>query len=105
MPQERKAEPLTKEQVQDRVVLCLVNEVGFCMGENRLTHPIDAEMGLIFGIGSPAFRGGPLHDIDHRGARNILQGLETLRGKWGERFSPAPDLVRAAGENRIRFTG
>ena len=100
----RKDAPLGKEEVRDRVVLCLVNEVGFCMGENVLTNPIDAEMGLIFGIGFPSFRGGPLHYIDHRGIGNIVQGLETLREKWGERFSPAPYLVQASGENRKLFT-
>ncbi len=100
----RKALSLGKEEIQDRVVLCLINEVGFCMGENILTNPIDAEMGLIFGIGFPPFRGGPLHYIDQRGAGNVVQGLESLQKKRGERFKPAPYLVQAAKGNRKLFT-
>ncbi len=101
---DRGALPLNKEEIQDRVVLCLINEVGFCMGENILTNPVDAEMGLIFGIGFPTFRGGPLHYIDQRGAGNVVQSLESLRKKWGDRFKPAPYLVQAAKENRKLFT-
>jgi 3-hydroxyacyl-CoA dehydrogenase/enoyl-CoA hydratase/3-hydroxybutyryl-CoA epimerase len=100
----RKALPLSKEEIQDRVVLCLINEVGFCMGENILTNPIDAEMGLIFGIGFPPFRGGPLHYIDQRGVGKVVQGLESFQKKWGDRFKPAPYLVQAAKENRKLFT-
>lgn len=100
----RRALSPTKEEIQERVVLCLINEVGFCMGENIVTNPIDAEMGLIFGIGFPPFRGGPLHYIDQRGAGNVLQGLESLKKRWGERFAPAPYLVQAAKENRKLFT-
>lgn len=101
---DRKALPLTKEEIQERVALCLINEVGFCMGENILTNPIDAEMGLIFGIGFPPFRGGPLHYVDQRGAGNIVQSLEALQNKWGERFKPASYLVEAARENRKLFS-
>ena len=87
-----------------RQALAFINEVGFCMGENILTNPIDAEMGLIFGIGFPPFRGGPLHYIDQRGVGKVLQGLESFQKKWGDRFKPAPYLVQAAKENRKLFT-
>jgi 3-hydroxyacyl-CoA dehydrogenase/enoyl-CoA hydratase/3-hydroxybutyryl-CoA epimerase len=100
----RKALPLGKEEIQERVVLCLINEVGFCMGENILTNPIDAEMGLIFGIGFPPFRGGPLHYVDQRGADKVVQSLTSLQKKWGDRLKPAPYLVQAAKENRKLFT-
>ena len=81
----------------------LLNEVGFCMGENIVTNTVDAEMGLIFGIGFPPFRGGPLHAIDEMGVDRVVEILGRLEAKWGSRFKAAPYLVSAAKEKRKLF--
>jgi len=99
----RKNAALSREAILDRVVMNLLNEVGFCMGEGIVTDPLDAEMGLIFGIGFPAFRGGPLHAIDQMGVERIVETLTNLEAKWGSRFKVAPYLVSAAKEKRTLY--
>ena len=91
---------LTKEEIEERIVVNLLNEVGFCMGENIVTNPVDAEMGLVLGIGFPPFRGGPLHAIDEIGADRLVDKMGKLESKWGSRFKAAPYLVSAARERR-----
>jgi 3-hydroxyacyl-CoA dehydrogenase/enoyl-CoA hydratase/3-hydroxybutyryl-CoA epimerase len=83
--------------------MALINEVGFCLSENILTNYNDAEIGLIYGIGFPPFRGGPLHYIDHRGAGEIVNSLRTLENEWGSRFTPSPSLVEAAEKGTVFF--
>ena len=94
---------LTREEIQERIVMNLLNEVGFCMGENIVTNPVDAEMGLVLGIGFPPFRGGPLHAIDEMGVERVVETMGKLESKWGSRFKAAPYLVSAAREKRKLF--
>ncbi len=94
---------LTRQEIQDRIVMYLLNEVGFCMGENIVTNAVDAEMGMIFGIGFPPFRGGPLHAIDEMGVDCVVETFGKLESKWGARFKAAPYLVSAAQEKRKLF--
>jgi len=94
---------LTKEEIQERIVMYLLNEVGFCMGENIVTNAVDAEMGMVFGIGFPPFRGGPLHAIDEIGVEHVVEKLNRLEAKWGPRFKASLYLVSAAYEKRKLF--
>ncbi len=94
---------LTREEIQERIVMNLLNEVGFCMGENIVTNTVDAEMGLVLGIGFPPFRGGPLHAIDEMGIERVVEILGRLETKWGGHFKAAPYLVSAAKEKRKLF--
>jgi len=41
--------------------------------------PRDADIGAIFGIGFPAFRGGPLRMIDDLGAGRVVETLYQLQ--------------------------
>ncbi len=92
---------LTGEDIEERIVMNLLNEVGFCRGENIVTNTVDAEMGLVFGIGFPPFRGGPLHAVDQIGAEGVVGILGKLEKKWGARFKAAPYLIQAAREKRL----
>jgi len=97
----REDKKLAKEDIVERIVMNLLNEVGFCMGEDIVTNTVDAEMGLVFGIGFPPFRGGPLHVMDEIGAGRVVETLGKLEAKWGPRFRCAPYIVRAARDNRV----
>lgn len=96
----RKNLDMGKDDVQERIIMALINEVGFCMGENIVTNYNDAEIGLIYGIGFPPFRGGPLHYVDFLGIHNLVDTFENLESKWGTRFKPAPYWIEGAQEGR-----
>jgi 3-hydroxyacyl-CoA dehydrogenase/enoyl-CoA hydratase/3-hydroxybutyryl-CoA epimerase len=61
--------------------------------ENVVRSPRDADIGAVFGIGFPAFRGGPLRMIDDLGPARVVETLYQLQEQFGERFQPAPSLL------------
>jgi 3-hydroxyacyl-CoA dehydrogenase/enoyl-CoA hydratase/3-hydroxybutyryl-CoA epimerase len=54
--------------------------------------PRDGDLGAIFGIGYPPFRGGPLRYLDALGAAQAVETLEDLAATVGPRFEPAQVL-------------
>jgi 3-hydroxyacyl-CoA dehydrogenase/enoyl-CoA hydratase/3-hydroxybutyryl-CoA epimerase len=79
--------------VQRRLVYAMLNEAAMACAENVVRTPRDADIGAIFGIGFPAFRGGPLRMIDDLGAGRVVETLYQLQEQFGERFRPAPALL------------
>jgi len=87
-------------EMQDRCVLPMINEAAMCLSESIVRRPADVDVGMIFGTGFPPFRGGLLRYADARGIDNIASKLETLAGKYGERFKPAALLVEMKRSDR-----
>ncbi len=87
------------EEIQMRLVLAFVNEALRCLGEGILRSPRDGDVGAIFGLGFPPFRGGPFRYVDSIGPGEILRRTESYRDRFGARFEPAPTLVNLAKNN------
>ena len=84
------------EAVRRRMVYAMLNESARAMAEDVVRSPRDGDIGAIFGIGFPPFRGGPLRMIDSLGAAAVVRTLEDLVRDYGERFTPAEPLVEMA---------
>jgi 3-hydroxyacyl-CoA dehydrogenase/enoyl-CoA hydratase/3-hydroxybutyryl-CoA epimerase len=84
-------------QVEQRLVYIMLNEAALAVSEGVVRSPRDGDIGAIFGIGFPAFRGGPLRLLDSLGPDTVVRTLEDLAVRYGPRFSPAPALVQMAG--------
>jgi 3-hydroxyacyl-CoA dehydrogenase/enoyl-CoA hydratase/3-hydroxybutyryl-CoA epimerase len=87
-------------EIQDRLVFAFLNEAVLCLQEGILRSPRDGDVGAIFGLGFPAFLGGPFRYLDHLGARFATSMLERLSARHGERFRPADLLVTMAKEGK-----
>jgi 3-hydroxyacyl-CoA dehydrogenase/enoyl-CoA hydratase/3-hydroxybutyryl-CoA epimerase len=90
-------------EIAQRCVLQMVNEAVYCLGEGILRSARDGDVGAVFGLGFPPFRGGPFRYIDAVGAREIVRRLEEYEKAHGVRFRPAPLLLDMARENRVFF--
>ena len=86
--------------MQQRCVLAMVNEAARCLEERILRSPRDGDVGAVFGIGFPPFRGGPFRYVDAVGAAHIVRQLEVYHGRFAPRFEPAALLVELAREGR-----
>ena len=95
-PQEKNS-PATIEQ---RLVYIMLNEAAMAVDEGVVRSPRDGDIGAIFGIGYPPFRGGPLRVIDDLAASNVVRTLNELAAAYGERFRPCPALVSMAEAGR-----
>ncbi|HEX7622785.1 MAG TPA: fatty acid oxidation complex subunit alpha FadJ [Anaeromyxobacteraceae bacterium] len=100
LPGGRARKKVSLDEIQERVVLQLVNEAIRCLGEGILRSARDGDIGAIFGLGFPAFLGGPFRYADGIGAKALLERLERWHDKFGDRFEPAPLLVEHARDGR-----
>jgi 3-hydroxyacyl-CoA dehydrogenase/enoyl-CoA hydratase/3-hydroxybutyryl-CoA epimerase len=96
----RPTDEVDKDLVERRLVYAMLNEAALACADRVVRSPRDADIGAIFGIGFPAFRGGPLRMIDDIGAGRVVETLYQLQEQLGERFRPAPallDMSRSGG--------
>ena len=73
-----------------------MNEAAHCLGEGILRSARDGDVGAVFGLGWPPFRGGPFRYADTLGAAHVVERLRAYQGRFGARFTPAPSLLQAA---------
>ncbi|HEX9582006.1 MAG TPA: 3-hydroxyacyl-CoA dehydrogenase NAD-binding domain-containing protein [Gemmatimonadales bacterium] len=88
------AVPVTEAQA--RMVYALLNEAALALDEGVVRSARDGDVGAVFGIGYPAFLGGPLRYLDTIGPERAVDELRRLESAWGGRFRPAPLLLRLA---------
>ena len=91
------------EQIATRCWLQMVNEAAHCFGEGVLRSARDGDIGAIFGLGFPPFRGGPFRFADHYGIAALVAELQRHQQLYGKRFAPAPVLLDMAARNQTFY--
>ena len=86
----RPVEDADAAMVERRLVHAMLNEAAMALDEGAVRSPRDGDIGALFGIGYPAFRGGPLRTIDDLTATRAVDVLRDLEDVHGRRFTPAP---------------
>jgi 3-hydroxyacyl-CoA dehydrogenase/enoyl-CoA hydratase/3-hydroxybutyryl-CoA epimerase len=92
----REVESSDSTWVERRLVYAMLNEAAMAWSDGVVRSSRDGDLGAVFGIGFPAFRGGPLRMIDDLGAERVVETLRRLEDQFGPRFSPAAALVDMA---------
>ena len=82
--------------VRNRLAYLMLNEAAMAFAEGVVRSPRDGDIGAVFGIGFPPFRGGPLRAIDAEGPETTVRMLQDLALAFGERFAPCDALVQLA---------
>ncbi len=83
-------------EIRQRCVFAMLNEAARCLEDGIIRSERDGDVGAVFGIGFPPFRGGPFRYIDSIGAATLVAQLEELNSRFPGRFEPAERLLRAA---------
>jgi 3-hydroxyacyl-CoA dehydrogenase/enoyl-CoA hydratase/3-hydroxybutyryl-CoA epimerase len=91
---------LAGDEIRRRCALAMINEAARCLEENIVRGPRDGDIGAVFGIGFPPFRGGPFRYIDSLGAVEVVRQLAALDAKHPGRFEPCALLLRMASETQ-----
>ncbi len=87
---------VTGDEIALRCGLAMVNEALRTLGDGIVRSARDGDIGAIFGVGFPPFRGGPFRYTDVLGAAEVLRRIRSLEQRFGARFEPAPLLVEMA---------
>jgi 3-hydroxyacyl-CoA dehydrogenase / enoyl-CoA hydratase / 3-hydroxybutyryl-CoA epimerase len=90
-------------EIQERLALVMVNEAVRTLEEGVLRSARDGDVGAVFGIGFPPFRGGPFWYVDTEGAQSVLERLRALEVRFGKRYAPAAMLEEMARDGRRFF--
>ena len=90
-------------QIQHRTVLAMLNEAARCLAEGVIRSARDGDVGAVFGIGFPPFRGGPFRYMDSLGVKIVVQRLEDLNARFPGRFEPADLLLEMARRNQTFY--
>jgi 3-hydroxyacyl-CoA dehydrogenase/enoyl-CoA hydratase/3-hydroxybutyryl-CoA epimerase len=88
--------PIPAEEIQERLALHMVNEAARCLEEGILRSARDGDVGAVFGLAFPPFRGGPFFWVDQVGASVVVERLERLAVRHGPRYEPAAVLRERA---------
>ena len=90
-------------QIQQRTVLAMLNEAARCLSDGIIRSPRDGDVGAVFGIGFPPFRGGPFRYMDSLGVKIVVQRLEDLNARFPGRYEPAEMLLEMARRNQTFY--
>jgi 3-hydroxyacyl-CoA dehydrogenase/enoyl-CoA hydratase/3-hydroxybutyryl-CoA epimerase len=88
---------LQMSQARERMVLLMVNEAAACLSEGLAADSATIDLAMVLGTGWAPHRGGPLAHGEERGWQKVVETLEELTGRFGERFRPCPAL-RSQGQ-------
>ena len=90
------------DEIQRRTVLPMLNEAVRCLEDGIIRSARDGDIGAVFGIGFPPFRGGPFRFIDALGASTVVAQLDALNVRYPGRYEPAA-LLRNKAISGDRF--
>src|SRR5207245_2090201 len=88
-----------QEEITDRLFLPMLVEASRVLSEGIVRDPGDVDMGLILGIGFPAFRGGILRWADSQELGKVLDKLKKY-DNLGPRFQPTEAMRKLAAEGK-----
>ncbi|MCU0619747.1 MAG: 3-hydroxyacyl-CoA dehydrogenase family protein, partial [Gemmatimonadaceae bacterium] len=93
---------VAKERIVERCVYAMLNEAVLALEDGVLRSARDGDIGAVFGIGFPPFRGGPFRYIDRVGAARVVGVLDALERDFPGRYQAAATL-RAMASAGTRF--
>jgi 3-hydroxyacyl-CoA dehydrogenase/enoyl-CoA hydratase/3-hydroxybutyryl-CoA epimerase len=76
----------------------MLDEAVRCLDDGVLASPRDGDVGAVFGIGYPPFRGGPFRTLDALGPALVVRALDTFALHHPGRFAPGARLTAVASE-------
>jgi 3-hydroxyacyl-CoA dehydrogenase / enoyl-CoA hydratase / 3-hydroxybutyryl-CoA epimerase len=96
------ADQLSRERLQRRMVLLMINEAARCLEEEVVTAPEDVDFAMVMGTGFAPFRGGPLRYADSVGLSRVVHELQHEVDMGDAYFTPC-SLLRRKAQNQETF--
>ena len=88
--------PPSRDELEKRMVLLMVNEAARCLEEGIVGTPGDVDFAMVMGTGFAPFRGGPLRWSDSEGTAKIVEELSRLADSAGPHYAPCARLREMA---------
>lgn len=92
------------DEIVERMMIPLCIELVRCLEDGIVASPAEADMGLIYGIGFPPFRGGALHYLDQMGLANFCEMAKKYEA-LGPLYQPTEKMKQMAAAGETYFPG
>lgn len=96
-------ESMSESEIQMRVILPMINEASYILDEKIVEEAGDVDLGLIFGIGFPPFRGGLLRYADSEGLDRILNAINGHAESVDKDRYEASGYLKMLVDNKKKF--
>ena len=93
-------EGISDEDIIDRMMLPMLMESSRCLEDKIVQTPVEVDMGLIYGLGFPPFRGGIFRWADSVGLSDLLQSAEK-RKSLGKVYEPTEQIKKMAKDGML----
>ncbi len=93
---------ISDEDIINRLMIPMTNEAIRCVEDNIVSTPAEADMGLVYGLGYPPFRGGILHSVDTQGVANFCQAADAMKN-LGPLYEITEETRAMASEGRTFY--
>ncbi len=77
-----------RDACQDRLILPMLNACMECYRRNVVESVDQLDGAMVFATGFAPFRGGPMHYASSRGVASVVDSLQQLADRHGNRFLP-----------------
>ncbi|MEY4615563.1 MAG: hypothetical protein RJB66_523 [Pseudomonadota bacterium] len=94
---------VTDEEIIERMMLPMIIECSRCLEEKIVDSPIEVDLGLIYGLGFPPFRGGALKYADSVGLKNLITLCEKYKN-LGKLYEPTAQMQQLASAGKGFYT-
>ena len=99
-----KARALSRETLQERMVLLMVNEAARCLEEQVVSDPADVDFAMIMGTGFAPFHGGPLRYTDALSAARLAGVMNHHVASGTAHLAPCALLAEMAARGAKFYT-
>lgn len=93
---------LSDQEITQRLMIPLTNEVCRCLEENIITSPQEADIALIYGLGFPREKGGIFHYLDSVGIHHYLSMIKNYE-ELGYLYRAPQLLINMAKNNQLFY--
>jgi len=93
----------SRDELTDRLFMPMLLEATRAIEDNIVRDPRDIDLGLIFGLGFPPFKGGLMFWADQVGAKTLVEKLKPL-ASVGVRMQPTKLLLELAESGKTFYS-
>ena len=97
------AKDFSSDEIIARLMIPMVNEVVRCLEEGIVATAAEADMGLIYGLGFPPFRGGPIRYLETVGIANFIEMADKY-AHLGEIYQVTSGMREMAASGKSYYT-
>jgi len=94
---------MSEKDIQERVLVPMINEAAIVLQDRIVRTAEEIDLGLVFGMGFPRFRGGLLRYADSKGLDKILRALDQYARDLDAKRFEACALIREMVKQKKTF--